>query len=257
MKWLNILLATLCCIGVGLGSVTMSGSTTVLPLGVALSEAYTLGGVSVSGGGSGAGMQALATGTTDIAMSSRKISSDEKSQIPGAVENLLGYDGLCFITDSTPGVSKLSIDQLKAIYSGSVTNWKQVGGNDQEIIAVSREGGSGTRDTFLELVMGDKKASCDGEKTICMSSAEVLSTVKGTPGAIGYVGYSYTHGVVVVAVNGIMPTQTTIKDKTYPLARSLFLYSKLESSQESKDFISFALSDKGKAVAEENGFIPL
>jgi phosphate transport system substrate-binding protein len=243
--------------GACMGSVSMSGSTTVLPLGVALSEAYTPGGVQVSGGGTGAGMQALITGTTDIAMSSRQITTEESAKVAdGVVTTDLGYDALCFITSSDVGVSKLTPAQIKSVYDGSVTNWNQIGGNDVEINAIGREGGSGTKDTFLEQVMGDKKAECTGEKAICMSSAEVLTSVKSTPGSIGYVGLSYAHGVNLVAVNGIIPTQETIKDGKYPLVRELYLYSHASASQEVKDFLTFAVSEDGKKVASDNGFIP-
>ncbi len=256
MKTMITVLMVLVALISGCTAVTMSGSTTVLPLGVALSEAYPAGGIDVSGGGTGAGMQALATGTSDIAMASRQISSDEKSRIPDAVETNLGYDALCFIVSSDVGVSKLTPDQIKSVYDGSVTNWKEIGGNDVEIMAVGREGGSGTKDTFLEQIMGDKKAMCDGEKTICMSSAEVLTTVKGTDGAIGYVGLSYAHGVNLAAVNGVIPTEKTITDGKYPLVRELYLYTHSGASQEVKDFLAFAVSDDGKKVASENGFIP-
>lgn len=257
MRAILYALIALVCTATGAMAVMMSGSTTVLPLGVALSEAYTPGGIDVSGGGTGAGMQALASGTTDIAMASRTISADEKSQIPNYVETKIGYDGLCFITGGDVGIKDITQAQLQGIYNGSIDNWKQIGGIDKQIVAIGREEGAGTRDTFLQDVMKDKKATCEGEQIRGQSSAEVLQAVKGTPGAIGYVGFSYTKNVNVLSYNGVMSTEATIKDKTYPLARELYLYAKSDASQAVKDFVAFAIGADGQKVVSDNGFIPL
>jgi phosphate transport system substrate-binding protein len=250
------LIALAMVMGLG-GAVTMSGSTTVLPLGAALSEAYTTTKIDVTGGGTGAGMTALAAGTTDIAMASRVISKDEAAKMGTYSQNLIGYDGLIMITGGDVGVTSVTQPQLKAIFDGTYTNWKELGGSDLDIIAIGREGGSGTKETFLVDIMGDKTAECAGEQLICMSSAEILQAVKQTPGAIGYVGFSYAKGVNVLAYNDVQPSEETIKNKKYPLARELFLYTKQDASQEIKDFVNFALSPEGQKIAVENGYIPL
>lgn len=243
-------------IGLG-GAVTMSGSTTVLPLGVILSEEFKGGHVFVSGGGTGAGLTALAAGTTDIAMASRVITKDEAARLGTYTQTLIGYDGLILVTGSPVGITSISQEQLKKIYTGEYINWKDLNGSDIEIAAIGREGGSGTKDTFLSDIMHDKTAECPGEKLICMSSAEVLQTVKQTPGAIGYVGFSYAKGVNVLAFNGVTPNEETIKHRTYPLARELFLYSRQNTSDEVKNFTKFAVSTYGQNLTLEAGFIPL
>jgi phosphate transport system substrate-binding protein len=250
-------LALVALIGSTTATITMSGSTTVLPLGVALSESYTKETVSVSGGGTGAGMTALGVGITDIAMSSRQITTDEMSKLGSYTETKIGYDGLILIVGDDVQLEQVTKEQLKQIYEGKITNWKELGGKDEQIVPIGRESGSGTKETFLTDVIGDKTAECPGEQLICQSSAEVLQTVKQTPGAIGYVGYSYAKGVNVLAYENVAPTESTIKDKAYPLSRELYLYTNANASQSVKDFVAYAVSSTGQSVAVENGFIPI
>jgi phosphate transport system substrate-binding protein len=238
-------------------AITMSGSTTVLPLGVALSEAYTSDRIDVSGGGTGAGLTALAAGTTDIAMASRVITTDEASKIGLFTDTLIGYDGLVFIVGNDVELENLNQADVKGIYDGSITNWKQLGGPDETVIPIGREEGSGTRDTFLEQVMRDKLAECPAEKLNCMSSAEVLQAVKQTPGSIGYVGFSYATGVNAVAYNNVVADEHSIKAKTYPLARELYLYTRGNPGERIESFLAFVTSPAGQKIAVENGFIPL
>ena len=252
-----LILAMVLLIGTCSG-VTMSGSTTVLPLGVALSEAYTKDKVDVSGGGTGAGIQMAATGSTDIAMASRLITPDEKQEFSeGVVGTLIGYDGLCFIASNEVGVNKLTQEQVKGIYAGNITNWKQLGGIDHEIVPVGREDGSGTKDSFLKDIMGDPKAFTDGEMIRCGSSAEILLVVKQTPGAIGYVGFSFVKGVHVFMYENVTPSKETIQSQIYSLARPLYLYRVNTSTEDIEDFIKYASSPEGQQVALDTGFIPV
>lgn len=252
MKWLWILaLVSMVCPALG---VTVSGSTTVLPIAEFWAESVT--GVMVSGGGTGAGIQSLAAGRCDVAMTSRQMTPEERAKMPGNVtETLIGYDGLCFVSHKS-GVYEISQEQLQGIYNGNITNWKELGGNDQEILPIVREGGSGTQDMFLKDVMGDKKAECPGALIQAYSSAEVKLIVKATPGAIGFVGYSFINGVSNMAYNGVFPTEETIKDKKYSISRSMYFYTLENASNETKAFVQYAISPEGQKLEMKAGFIP-
>lgn len=250
------LIALACVVGLG-GAITMSGSTTVLPVGVALSEDYRVAHVFVSGGGTGSGLVALAEGNVDIAMASRVITKDEAARVGAYNQTLIGYDGLIIITGGDVGITSITRQQLAGIYDKTYTNWKDIGGIDAEILPIGREEGSGTRDTFLSDVMKDKLAECPGEMVRCMSSAEVLQAVKQSPGSVGYVGYSYAKGVNVLAFDGKYPTEDAIKHRQYSLARELFFYTKQNTTQEIKDFMSFVVTTKGQDIVFQSGFIPL
>lgn len=236
---------------------TMAGSTTVLPLGLSLAEAYPAGGIDVSGGGTGAGIQGLEQGRTDIAMASRQITPEEVKTLPPVTETLIAYDGLVLIVSPGTGIKDITKAQLKGIYDGSITNWKELGGNDLPIVAYGREAGSGTRDTFMEVIFDDKTADTPGEAAVGMGSAEIRTGVLATDGAIGYVGFSYANAIDTLSLDGVKPTVESIMSKKYELARSLFLYTRKDAPKEVKDFIAFAVSKDGQAVAKEQGFIPV
>jgi phosphate transport system substrate-binding protein len=247
--------------------VTMSGSTTVMPLGEALAEAFNSEQsdyhVSVTGGGTGAGVTAIAEGRSDIAMASREITSDEKTKYGDKFqENMIGYDGIAIAVSQAVydgGVKALTKDQVKQIYDGEITNWKEVGGPDEDIYVLAREAGSGTLDTFNEIIMGDKAAETPGVTTNANSNAEVKTAITGSDKAIGYLGHSYAESGALKAVtlDGIDPTVDNIKNGKYELARKLYLYTFEEPSAGAKDFIDYAVSADGQKVAEENGFIPI
>ncbi len=246
--------------------VTVSGSTTVLPLGEADAEAFnanqTTYEVTVIGGGTGAGITAIAEGRSDIAMASREVTADEKSKYGDKFQQFeIGYDGVCIVVSKqiyNAGVTKLTKDQVNGIYAGNITNWKQVGGPDKAIYAIAREQGSGTRDTFNELIMGSTKAETH-ESTVAQGSAEVKTAIVGSDKAIGYVGFSYIQdgAIKAVALDGVMPTVQAIKDGTYLLHRHLYFYTFGDPKPGAKAFIDFAKSAAGQKVAQENGFIPL
>ena len=166
-------------------TVRVSGSTTVLPLAEGGAEAFNGEQsdyqVLVTGGGTGVGMKNIAEGNSDIAMASREVTAEEKSNFGDKFqENLVGYDGIVIgvskqIYDA--GVTALTKDQVKKIYSGETTNWKDLGGPDSEILVVAREQGSGTRDTFNEDIMDDKKAETPGVNTVAGSNAEIRTAL--------------------------------------------------------------------------------
>jgi phosphate transport system substrate-binding protein len=247
--------------------VTMSGSTTVLPLGEALAEAFNSGQsdyhVSVTGGGTGAGITAAAEGRSNIAMASREVTSDEKTKYGDKFQEfMVGYDGIAIAVSQAVydgGVKALTKDQVKDIYSGEITNWKGVGGPDEEIYVLAREAGSGTLDTFNEVVMGDKAAETPGVSTNANSNAEVKTAITGSDKAIGYLGHSYVESGALKAVtlDGVDPTVDNIKSGKYELSRKLYLYTFDAPSAGAKAFIDYAMGADGQNVAEENGFIPI
>jgi phosphate transport system substrate-binding protein len=230
---------------------TVSGSTTVLPLGEAAAEAFNAEQkeyqVSVTGGGTGAGITGIAEGRSDIAMASREVTADEIAKYGDKFqENLVGHDGIVIIVSKPiydAGVVNLSTEQVRKIYSGEINNWNEVGGPDEEIFVVAREQGSGTRDTFDEVIMGNRSAETPGVDAVTLGSAEAKTAVAGNDKGIGYLGYSYAEGgnVEAVALDGIMPSVETIRNGTYGLSRNLY----------------FVLSPEGQMIAQENGFIPV
>lgn len=248
-------------------AVRISGSTTVLPLVEGGAEAFNGEQsdyqVLVTGGGTGVGMKNIAEGNSEIGMASREVTSEEKSKFGDKFkENLIGYDGIVIgvskqIYDA--GVTTLTKDQVKEIYSGDIDNWKEFGGPDEMILVVAREQGSGTRDTFNEEIMGDKKAETPGVSTVAGSNAEIRTALTGGDNAIGYLGFSYAEdgSIGAIILDGVNPTAETIKDGSYELARKLYLYTFGDALPGAQTFIDFMLGPKGQKVAEEYGFVPL
>lgn len=246
--------------------VSVSGSTTVMPLGEAAAEEFNFiqqeYHISVTGGGSGAGINNIAEGRSDVAMTSREVTPEEKTKYSNDIqEYLIGYDGIAVAVSRAVydgGVKNLSKNQIKKIYNGEITRWSQVGGPDEGIYVISREQGSGTTDTFDEVILGDKKAQTPGVKTIAMSSAEVKTAIAGSDRAIGYIGYSYTQGkgIGTIALDDQQMTIETIRRGSYPLARKLYLVTFGPPTPGAKAYIDFLSSPYGQKIAEENGFIP-
>jgi phosphate transport system substrate-binding protein len=247
--------------------VTVAGSTTVLPLGEAAAEAFNFEQkdylVSVTGGGTGAGITGLAEGRFDIAMASRELTSDESNKYGnGFQEHLIGYDGIVVAVSKSiyqAGITGLSKDQLRRIYAGEINNWKDLGGPDEEIYVVSREQGSGTRDTFDEVIMGDRGAETPGVNTVALGSAEVKTALAGSDKAIGYLGFSYGKGgnIQALALDGVMPSLQSIRNSSYELSRKLYFYTFAEPKAGADAFIAFVMGPEGQKVAEEKGFVPL
>lgn len=247
--------------------VIVTGSTTVLPLGEAVAEIFNSQQndcqAMVTGTGTGAGIADVGDGRSNIAMASREVTADEKSKYGDKFRQFeIGYDGVVITVSKAvydAGIKELTAEQVKRIYAGEIKNWKELGGPDEEIIVIARESGSGTRDTFNEDIMGDKKTETPGVSTTAMGSSEVKKAIIGSDSAIGYLGFSYTEigNIGVIALDGILPSMQTIKDASYKLHRHLYLYTFGEPSPCAKKFIDFVTSIEGQKVAEENGFIPM
>jgi len=246
--------------------VTVSGSSTVMPLAeVAAEEFNTLQKdyvVTVSAGGTGAGILGIAERKNDIAMASREVTEDEKQRFGDSFQEfLVGQDGISLaVSDEIyqAGVKGLSRQQVRGIYSGNITNWKEVGGPDAEIYVISREEGSGTRDDFNEIVLGKRGAEMPGVNTVANGGAEVKTAIAGSDKAIGYLGFNYLgNGVEGIAFNGVMPTYDNIKLDLYELHRHLYFYTFGKPTSGAQAFIDFVRGPQGQKIAAKEGFIPI
>lgn len=247
-------------------TVSVSGSTTVMPVGVACAEAFNAQQdeiqVTVTGGGSGAGIKNVATGLSDIGMASREVKESEIEEFGEEfVATIVSYDAVCVAVSQEiydGGVVDLSIEDVAAIYNGEITNWADLGGPEEEIYVLARMAGSGTRDTFNELVLDDDEAETPGVMTFVGSNAEMKTAVTNSEQAIGYMGLGYAQeGVGVLALEGVSPSADTIADGSYSLARSLYMYTFGEPSDATLSFMEFILGEDGQAIVEDEGFIPV
>ena len=250
-------------------TVVVSGSSTVMPLAELAAEDFNLMQdsyrVNVKSGGSGVGIVDLAEGRADIAMSSRDITLQERQRYESPstrfAEQVIGYDAICLVVSPTVydfGVTSLTRDQVRRIYSGSIVNWAELDGPNKEIFAIGRRPGSGTRDTFNEIIMGSREAETPGVAYDGGESSEVKFSTQRSDNAIGYMGYSFVMrgDARVVSLDGIYPTIENIENGSYPLARKLYFVTLGQPSPGARAFIDYVLSPAGQQIAKENGFIP-
>ena len=250
--------------------IVVKGSDTVLPLAQKEAETFmksnTSASVTVVGGGSGVGLAALVDGTTDIAMSSRKIKMDERMKLQEAgkayKEVIIANDALAAIVNPGNKVSQLTRQQLEDIFTGKVTNWKQVGGDDLKIIAYARETSSGTYEFFKEHVMNRKNYASS-----CLNmpaTGAIVESVSKTKGAIGYVGLAYMEKTVkAISVSYdkgktfVIPSAENAKNKSYPIVRPLYFYVSAKSEKNVKSFIDYILSPTGQDIVSKIGYVSL
>lgn len=255
------------------------GSDTMVNLAQAWAEAYQTvkPGVSVEvlGGGSGVGIAALINGTCDVANSSRKLETEEEEKATAKyggkhpVEHLVGYDALAIYVHPSNPITEISVEQLGEIYKegGSITKWSQLGvtmpAGQDEIVRASRQSNSGTYHYFREAVVGKKNDFKQGSRDM-NGSKEVVDLVGTTPTAIGFSGIGYrTDKVKVVKVSkkagepSVAPTIKTTLDKTYPIARPMFMYVPPTAKPEAEEYIAWILTSPGQKIVVENGYVPL
>lgn len=238
--------------------VIVAGSTTVLPIVQAASEEYKKEepavNVVVQGGGSSAGIEAVSTGTADIGTSSRELKGSEGKR--GLVGHVVAVDAIAVIINPSNKVDNLMQTQLKGIFSGKITSWKEVGGADIPIILINRDEASGTREAFRKKVMG--ASDFTKEAVIQPGSGQVRSIVASTPGAIGYISFGYvTSQVKVVKYDGVRLTKEAVKAGKYALQRKLHLFTKGKPSGATKAFIDFILSSRIQKEIVGVEFIPV
>jgi phosphate transport system substrate-binding protein len=241
----------------GSGTITLAGSTSVQPFAEKWAETYQARNpgvqINVQGGGSTAGVKAAESGAAQIGMCSRELKPEEASVLTATI---VARDGETIIVHPSLSVSDLTVDQVRGIYAGEITYWKQVGGPDLEITVVTREMGSGARGAFEDLVMGKEKKIASSA-LVQDSQGAVRQMVSSAPAAIGYV----SHGVVDPSVkglklNGVEPNPDTIKSGRYPLVRPFLFLTKGAPSGRAKEFIEWVLGPDGQAVARKEGLFP-
>ena len=243
----------------------LDGSTTVGPIGDAFAEAFMKSqgcSITVKKTGSGDGVAALIDARCDIAMSSRFLKPEEFKK---AVENgvypvahTVAMDGVCVVLHPSNPINELTTAQIADIYMGKITNWKDLGGPDMAIVAISRDTSSGTYEVFHEKVMNKKDMAASVEYV--NANPQAHARVKTTAGAIGYVGLGFLdRNVKAIKVDGVAPTKRTIAQGTFPVSRPLFLftngYPKLGSLIHA--FCIFYLSEEGQEIVEAKGFVPM
>lgn len=240
------------------GTISLAGSTSMEKLCEAMSESfmetYPEVTVTVEYTGSGAGLESLASGSVDIGNSSRHLKDEEVAG--GAVENVVAIDGIAVIVDPANSVSDIPADKLAAIYKGEITNWSELGGNDEAIVVIGRESGSGTRDAFEELL--EVKDACKYAQELD-STGGVKAKVAATPGAIGYVSLDVVdESIKAVAIDSVEPTEANIIAGDYLLSRPFVMATNGEISAQNdlvKGWFDYISSDAGKDVIKSVGLI--
>jgi phosphate transport system substrate-binding protein len=252
------------------------GSDTMVNLALAWAENYQglhpEVNISVTGGGSGTGIAALINKTVDIANASRKIKPEEsaaaKKNGSDPVEFIVARDAIAIMVNPTNPVNQLSLQQLSDIYSGIINNWKEVGGEDRPIVRLSRETNSGTHVYFLEQVVRlgqkDNKTLFATDTLLLPSSEGITAEVRDNPNAIGYDGLGYVVPevkVVAVATSAsdpyFMPSAETVNNKSYPIARDLYMYTAGQPAGAVKDYLEWILKPEAQAIVKQLGFVPV
>lgn len=240
------------------GSVSTDGSTSMEKVIGILGENYMEENEGVTftynPTGSGSGIKAAKDGTCDIGLASRYLKDEEKSD--GLVETVLAYDGIAIIVNTKNSVSNLTVEQIAKIYTGEITNWNQVGGNDGEIVLIGREAGSGTRDGFEAIT--DTEDACKYRQELTSTGA-VITAVESNSNAIGYASLaSVKDSVKALSVDGITPSEGTIKDGSYAIQRPFILVTKegAELSDTAKDFFDYITSGKANELISSAGVVP-
>ena len=245
--------------------IVVDGSTTVGPIAKAFAEYYmgkhTDVNITVSESGSGNGAKSLINAACDVATMSRPMKSSEMKAAQDAgilpIEHIIAMDGIAVIVHSSNPIANLTTGQIKDIYTGKIKNWKDLGGPDQPIVVISRDTNSGTYETFETMVLKGEKIA--GNVEYVGSNGAIRQRVMSTESAVGYVGLAFTEGVKAVTVNGIAAVPATVINKTYPIARPLYMYTngRPSSGTPLDDFINLSNTVEGKKIIDDTGFVSL
>ncbi len=250
--------------------ISIKGSDTVLPIIeseiASFKNEYPSISLSVVGGGTGDGIEALIQGNTDLAMASRDLKDKEKiifnQKNKNITKKIIAHDALMIVVNPSNPISKLTREQIELIYTGKITNWSELGGLNIPIELYSRESTSGTYSYFQEVVLNDNAYSKNMLSTFVTEA--IVKSVAISKGAIGYIGIGYkTNKIKALSVsfNGgktfIKPSIETTKNKTYPISRPLFLMYEESNKEKVNEIIDFTLSEKGQNIISELGYIPL
>ena len=239
------------------GTVSTDGSTSMEKVIMSLGEAFQADnkGITVGYNPTGSGITAVSEGRCDIGLASRALKDDEKAS--GLKETVLALDGIAIIVNPENKVSDLSIEQIAKIYTGEITNWKDVGGDDAEIVLIGREAGSGTRDGFESIT--DTKDACKYRQELT-STGDVITTVAGNPNVIGYASLASVKDTVkALSVGGVAPTEATVSDGSYAVQRPFVLVTKdgTELSAAAQKFFDYATSAAAADVISAAGAVPV
>ncbi|MFA4875890.1 MAG: phosphate ABC transporter substrate-binding protein [Methanoregula sp.] len=249
-------------------TITISGSTTVLPIVQKAADQYMAthpnADIQVSGGGSGVGIQAIGAKTVDIGMTSREVTKAEMAKYPGFVVTPVAQDGIAVIVNPANTIPYITLDQIKNIYLGKITKWTEISGagvpgTNNQIVVIGRDSASGTRAYFDETLLS--KATPTSRMLDKNSNGAVAQTVAQTPGAIGYVSIGFVSGdvkPVPVWYNAqkiVAPTLDNVKTKTYPVSRDLYVITNGKPSGLAGDFIQYILSPDGQKIVADEGYV--
>ena len=246
--------------GAGTKTISVSGSTSVGPLVEKLAEANKEKNenikVEVNQIGSSAGITNAINGVSEIGITSRDLKEEEKAQ--KLEETIIAHDGIAVVIHKNNKVGNLTLEQVKQIYTGKITNWSELGGDDAEIVVVSREDGSGSRDAFQEIV-GFESVDLSKDAVVANGNGNIKTTVANNEQAIGYVSFEYLDDSIgQVMIDGVEPTQEKVLEGTYSLSRPfIMVYKEGSISGEGKEFIEFILSEDGQKIVSEAGAIPV
>ena len=240
----------------------IAGSTTVLPIAEECARVFMEKNpgsrIDVAGGGSSHGIKSVAEGTVDIGDASRDIKDSEREAHPDLVAHAVAKDGVAPIVHPSNPITGLTLEELQQIYTGEITNWKDLGGVDAEIVVVSREEGSGTRDCFESKVMKPIGEEITQHAIIQDSNGKVRATVAGNEDSIGFLSLGYVNDDVrALNLNDVEPTVETVLSGEYAISRTLWMFTKGEPDQAEEAFLDFVLSEEGQAIVEEVHFIPI
>jgi len=240
-----------------IGHVTFAGSTTLQPLahelGKAFKARYPDVVLDIAAGGSMVGIQAIHDGTVDIGMASRALKTEEAQ---GIVTHKVAVDVIAVVVHETNPVEALSLTQLREIYMGEITNWREVGGADLPIVAVVRGKNSGTRGAFDEIVL-EKRAPAAPQMRTAATAGDMAVAVVEDPAAIGYVGFGNLEpGSKLVAIDGVLPSEDAARAGAYQLVRPLLFLTGPLTQPLGQMFVDLALSDEGQAIVQQSGWMP-
>jgi phosphate transport system substrate-binding protein len=245
--------------------IVVDGSTTVGPIAKAFAE-YYMGkhpdvNITVSESGSGNGAKGIINAACDVGTMSRPMKGSEKKAAQDAgvlpIEHVVALDGIAVVVHPSNPLANLTIEQIRSIYTGVIKNWKDLGGPDQPIVVISRDTNSGTYETFETLVMNKEKMG--GKVEYVGSNGAIRQRVMSTEAAVGYVGLAFTEGVKALTVNGVEVSPETVRAKTYPVARELYMYTggRPKPGTALHDYVNLFATPEGKKIVEDVGFVPV
>jgi phosphate transport system substrate-binding protein len=242
------------------GELNVVGSTTVQPLAEVFAESFeTLEPgvmIYVQGGGSSVGVRSAADQSADIGMASREIKLSELQETPELVVHTIAMDGIAIVSEPGCTVDDLTKEQVKQIFSGEVTNWSEIGGENLVISVVAREEGSGTRAAFEEMVMED--ALISDNAILQPSNGAVRTTISITPGAIGFLSFGYLDSQTkAISINGVLPTEENAASGDYSIVRPLNMVTFGSPEGKVEAFLDFILSEDGQAIVVDQGYLPV